>query len=116
MDTRKIYTFVEETFSEAGRVAPLPLRKVAVAAVVENPYAGGYADDLSDLVAGSVALGTTICDLARRAMGELPIESYGKAALVGLGGEQEQAVALLTTVSATSCARPPAAGRRGYRR
>lgn len=98
MNTRKICTFVEDTFSEAGRTAPVPLRKVAVVAVIENPYAGRYADDLSELVAGSIALGTTICDLARRAMGKLPIESYGKAALVGLAGEQEHAVALLTTV------------------
>ena len=67
-------------------MAPVPLRKVAVAAVVENPCAGGYADDLSDLVAGSVALGTTICDLARRAMGEFPIESYGQGGAGRAGG------------------------------
>ena len=98
MQIRKLYTFVEEALSEAGHEAAPPLRKVAAVAVVRNPCAGGYQEDLSVLTEGSVAVGRRIAALAKAAMGDLPIESYGKAAVIGLAGEQEHGVAMLTTV------------------
>jgi hypothetical protein len=98
MNIRKTVTFVEEMFNEAGRSSEPPLRKVAVAAVVKNPFAGGYVEDLSALTEESVELGRQVCKIALAAMGPYPIESYGKAGLVGLAGEQEHAVAMLTTV------------------
>ncbi len=96
---RKVYSFVEDTFSEAGRETAEPLRKVAIAAIIKNEYAGRpYSDDLSVHIDGSVLLGQAIAEIGAKAMTPFPIESYGKAALVGIAGEQEHGVALLTTV------------------
>lgn len=98
MEIRKLCSFVEEARSEAGRAAAPPLRKVAVVAVVSNPFAGRFQQDLSPLIEASAGLGRTIADIAMRALQPFAAESYGKAALVGLAGEQEHAVAMLTTV------------------
>ena len=74
------------------------MRKVAVVAVVRNPYAGGYVEDLSALTETSRELGKRIAELGVAAMAPYAVESYGKAGLVGVAGEQEHAVAMLTTV------------------
>ncbi len=97
MKIRKIVTAIEETLSEAGQEADVPVRKVAVTAVCRNPYAGMYSDDLSGLVEGSVKIGRHISGLAADLMEHYNIESYGKAAIVGLNGEAEHAEAVLTT-------------------
>jgi hypothetical protein len=93
---RKLVTVVEEARSEAGIVVDRPLRKVAVMAVVENPYAGRYAEDLSAVVEWSRELGALLGKTAVEALADAP-ESYGKAAIAGLNGEQEHANAFLTT-------------------
>ena len=98
MDVRKYLSFIEESRSEAGRPADPPLRKVAVVAVVKNPFAGAYREDLSRLIEAGEELGRTISRMAVEALGEYPPESYGKAAVVGVAGEQEHGVAMLTTV------------------
>jgi len=98
MQIRKIHTIVEDILSEAGRVADPPLRKVAVAAVVKNPYAGTWQEDLGPLVEASAELGALIAARAAAALGGVPAQSYGKGAIIGLAGEQEHGVALLTTV------------------
>lgn len=98
MEIRKIFTAVEESFSEAGRPADPPLRKVAVIAVVKNPFAGRYQEDLGDLVRASAEIGRRMMEVARWAMGGLPVDSYGKAAIIGIAGEQEHGNAMLTTV------------------
>lgn len=95
---RKIITLIDEARHEAGRAGEPPLRKVAAAAIVGNPFAGRYQDDLSSLVESSAALGKEISEIALAAMGGYPVESYGKGAVIGLSGEQEHGVALLTTV------------------
>ncbi len=98
MDIRRLNTFVEEVFSEGGRKAETPLRKVAVVAVVENRHAGQWVEDLSDYMEESGELGRRIAKMAAAAMEPFPVESYGKAAIIGVNGEQEHGVALLTTV------------------
>jgi hypothetical protein len=98
LEVRKIVTFAEDTFTEAGRPAEPPLRKVAVVAVVKNPFAQRYVEDLSPLTKASLELGKRITTIAIAAMGGLPVQSYGKAGLVGVAGEQEHAVSMLTTV------------------
>lgn len=98
MELRKILTFVEEASDEAGHPADPPLRKVAVVAVLENPFAGRYVADLSQLTDASLAIGRRISALGVAALAPWPAQSYGKAGLVGVGGEQEHAVAMLTTV------------------
>lgn len=94
---RKIVTFLEETHTEMGKAVSPPTRRAAAVAVIENPFAGRYVEDLSDLIAMGEELGGL---LAERAVAALGIEgpaahSYGKAALVGENGELEHAAALL---------------------
>ena len=98
MEIRKILSFVEEIRAEAGKPADPPLRKVAVAAVIANPFAGRWVEDLSPLTERSASLGREICGLAVGLLGGMPVESYGKAAIIGTKGEQEHGVAMLTTV------------------
>lgn len=99
MQIRKTFTIIEESRSEAGHAAAVPLRKVAAVAVVTNVFAGrAYADDLGEHIEASRELARLLGRTGREAMGDLAIESYGKAAIVGIEGEQEHGVALLTTV------------------
>ena len=97
---RRLMTVVDDKFEEAGRPADPLLRKVAVIAVVPNPHVGRYVDDLAPLVEASAAIGARMAKLALAAMGPHEIQSYGKGGIVGLGGEQEHANALLTTTFA----------------
>jgi hypothetical protein len=99
LDIRKTWTQIEEVHSVVGaHDADGPLRKVAVCAVVANPYAGaGYVQDLAALVEASGPIGTLLGDRAA-ALLDAPVHSYGKGALVGFGGEQEHGNAMLTSV------------------
>lgn len=99
LTVRKTVAQVEEIRTVAGRSDERgPLRRVAVAAVVRNPYAGrGFVEDLSELIEASEQLGTMLGEEAVRLLGA-PVESYGKAGLVGTAGEQEHINAALTSV------------------
>ena len=94
---RKIVTVVEEVHSEMGKAVSPPTRRAAAIAVIENPFAGRYVEDLSPLITIGEELGEM---LAKRAVAALGIEgsaahSYGKAAAVGADGELEHAAAIL---------------------
>jgi hypothetical protein len=94
---RKIVTFVEETRIEMDRAVEPPTRRAAAVAVIDNPFAGRFVDDLSPLMDIGEELGDL---LAARAVAALGIEgaraeSYGKAAAVGENGELEHAAAIL---------------------
>src|SRR6187551_1122342 len=94
---RKIVTVVEETMQEMGQTVSPPTRRAAAIAVIENPFAGRYVEDLSPLIAIGEELGEL---LAAKAVAALGIEgataqSYGKAAAVGENGEIEHAAAIL---------------------
>lgn len=97
MKLRKLITQVEEVRTEMGRAVSPPTRRALAAAVIANPFAGGYADDLSDLIDMGEALGDMLGREALAALGGDPatIQGYGKAALVGENGELEHAAALL---------------------
>ncbi len=96
---RKFMVFSEEVLTEGGRADGEPLRKAAAVAVFANPYAGRpYAEDLSELVIPSAELGRELGARAAAALGGAPVQSYGKAAVVGTAGEQEHAVACKTSV------------------
>lgn len=94
---RKIVTVVEETHQEAGRDINPPTRRAAAIAVIANPFAGQYVEDLSPLIAIGEELGGLLAEKAVAALGiEGPrAQSYGKAAAVGENGELEHAAALL---------------------
>lgn len=94
---RKIVTWVEETHTEGGRAIDPPTRKAVAAAVIENPFAGQYVEDLTPLMDIGAELGALLGRKCVDALGITPAqaESYGKAAMVGENGELEHAAALL---------------------
>jgi len=98
MQIKRVLSFYDETAIEAGRPVAPPLVKVAVAAVIDNPFAGRFEQDLGPLTKASEDIGREICARAVALMGPHKPVSYGKAGLVGVNGEQEHAVEMLTTV------------------
>jgi hypothetical protein len=94
---RKLIVSVEETRREMGRDVAPPTRKAAAIAVIENPFAGKFADNLDPLIDIGEELGDVLGRRAVEALGISPAqaESYGKAAIVGEGGELEHAAAIL---------------------
>ena len=94
---RKIVVVVDETLTEMGRPVDPPVRRAAAVAVIANPYAGRYVEDLSPLIVMGEELGDLLAQRAIAALGISgdAVESYGKAALVGEDGELEHAAALL---------------------
>ncbi|KUO49501.1 MAG: peptide synthetase [Desulfitibacter sp. BRH_c19] len=96
-EIRKIYTIVEETHKDGERFLGTPNKKVAVAAVFKNPYAGVYQEDLTLLYKWSEELGVFLTKKAVAALSIEPekVESYGKAAISGDKGELEHCAALM---------------------
>ncbi|HEV2551834.1 MAG TPA: amino acid synthesis family protein [Stellaceae bacterium] len=94
---RKLVTVVEVTKTEMGRAVEPPTRKAAAIAVIENPFTDRDSDDLSPLIDVGEELGGMLGRMAVAALnvGPSAIESYGKAAIVGEGGELEHAAAIL---------------------
>jgi hypothetical protein len=94
---RKLVTFLEETRREMDREVSPPVRRAAAVAVIANPCAGRFVEDLSELIDIGEELGALLSERAVAALG-IPgerVESYGKAAAVGENGELEHAAALL---------------------
>ena len=97
VNIRKIVTFVEETLLEQGQAVSPPKRRAAAVAVIENPFAGRFQEDLSELIDIGEDLGKLLAERAVSALG-IPgasVEGYGKAAAVGENGELEHAAAIL---------------------
>ncbi len=94
---RKIVTYVEETFSEGFGDLPKPGKKCVAAAVIKNPFAGKYQEDLSQLVDTGEYLGKVLTEAGIAAMAVKPneVENYGKGAIIGLDGELEHGAAIL---------------------
>ncbi len=97
---RRSHTFVENRFSAAGKKAHIPLRKVAAVLVLENPCAGRYVQNLEPMIKASAALGRELAAMAIAALAPYSAQSIGKAAIVGIAGEQEHGNALLSTTFA----------------
>jgi hypothetical protein len=94
---RKLIVQVDETRIEMGRDIAPPARKALAIAVIENPYAGRYSENLDELVAIGEELGGLLGERCVQALGIAPgqAQSYGKAAIVGEQGELEHAAAIL---------------------
>jgi hypothetical protein len=94
---RKIVVQVDELRSEMGKTLSPPARKALAMAVIENPYAGRYSENLDELVAIGEELGALLGERCVKALGIEPgqAQSYGKAAIVGEAGELEHAAAIL---------------------
>ena len=88
LDIRKIVTTREVIFSELGAAAPRPVVRAIGLAVIENPFAGKYAEDLRPLFEAGAMLGERLMpELVKMLDG--PAVSYGKGAIVGVQGEME---------------------------
>lgn len=96
-DIRKIAVWVEETLKEAGHSITPATRKAVAVAVIANPFAGRYVEDLSLLMDVGDELGGLLGRRCVEALGIAPgqVQSYGKAAMVGEAGELEHAAAIL---------------------
>jgi hypothetical protein len=96
-EIRKLAVWVEETHTEMGRPITPATRKAVAVAVIANPFAGRYAEDLSELIEIGAELGGLLGARCVAALGITPAQaqSYGKAAMVGEGGELEHAAAIL---------------------
>ena len=94
---RKTSVIVEETRTDLGKAVDPPARKAAAVAVIENPCAGRYEEDLSELMDIGAELGALLGKMCIEALGIRPsdAQSYGKAAIVGENGEWEHAAAIL---------------------
>ena len=94
---RKIAVNIEETHQEMGKSISPATRKAVAVAVIENPFAGTYVEDLSDLMEIGAELGALLGRKCIEALGISPseAESYGKSAMVGENGELEHAAAIL---------------------
>src|ERR671933_173886 len=66
---RKIVTVVEETQMEMGRQVSPPTRRAAAIAVIENPFAGRYVEDLTPLIEIGEELGDLLSKRAVAALG-----------------------------------------------
>jgi len=98
MPIKRLLTFLDEVRAADGRDVTPPLRKAAAVAIIDNPFAGRFVEDLSPLTRASEAIGREICAIAVRLLAPDQAVSYGKAAVVGINGEQEHGNAMLTTV------------------
>ena len=94
---RKIIVQTDEVRVEMGRDVQPPVRKALAMAVIENPCAGRYVENLDELVAIGEELGALLGQRCVQALGIEPgqTQSYGKAAIVGEAGELEHAAAIL---------------------
>jgi hypothetical protein len=80
-----------------GRAIDPPAKRAVAVAVIANPYAGRYAENLDELIAIGEELGGLLGRKCVEALGIQPNQahSYGKAAIVGEAGELEHAAAIL---------------------
>jgi hypothetical protein len=91
IEIRKIVTLLEEERHEGGPPSAAPLVKGAALAVMKNPYAGGYAEDITPMMEALKPTGLEMAErlVAAMGVGVEGIEAYGKGSIVGGDGELE---------------------------
>jgi hypothetical protein len=94
---RKIIVQVDEIHQDGGKAVNPPTRRALAMAVIANPYAGRFSESLDELIDIGEELGGLLGERCVQALGIAPeqAQSYGKAAIVGEGGELEHAAAIL---------------------
>ena len=94
---RKIIVQVDEVLQEGGQAVKPPTRRALAMAVIANPYAGQFSENLDQLIDIGEELGGLLGERCVKALGIQPEDahSYGKAAIVGEAGELEHAAAIL---------------------
>lgn len=89
IDIRKTVLTIEEIYHDGGPTTQTPLRCAAAFAIVKNPYAGHYEENLIDFMRELRAVGLDLATRLVNTLGKENVKSYGKAAIVGLNGEAE---------------------------
>ncbi|MEN9888512.1 MAG: hypothetical protein RL559_549 [Pseudomonadota bacterium] len=89
IEIRKRSLTIETTYHEGGPVADKPLKLAAACAVIRNPYAGRYEENLMPFMAELRSLGTLLAQELVDTLGKDNVEVYSKAAIVGVNGELE---------------------------
>lgn len=95
MEIRKLVTIIDEVRTEAGQPISPPITRVITAAVLENPHAAQYVEDLTDLSEASIELSHLLATAAVAHLDGRPVHSYGKGGIVGTAGELEHVAAML---------------------
>ena len=97
VNIKKLVTTIDEIHSEMGKTISPPTRRAAAVAVIHNPFAEFYQENLEDLMSIGEQLGSFLGKRCIEALSIKPseAESYGKAALIGENGELEHGAALL---------------------
>lgn len=93
IDVRKKQVCIERLWHEGGPRRDEPIRRGSVSAVVINPFAGRYVEDLMDFMDSLTPLAKEMAAELLHSMGvaAADIEGYGKGAIVGANGEMEHA-------------------------
>lgn len=88
---RKFLLQTEEIFHEGGPPPAVPLRRGAVLAVIKNPFAGRYVQEITWFMKDLEPLGLEMAQRLLRALGgeAANIQGYGKGAIIGAEGELE---------------------------
>lgn len=88
---RKIAVLTEEIVHDGGPAVNVPRRRAAAMALVRNPFAGRYVEDLQSAMEDLKPLGLILTDRLIAALGgdAHVIDGYGKGAIVGSAGELE---------------------------
>lgn len=94
MNIRKIAIYRETIHAEAGETVDMVITRVAAAGIVANPFAGRFERDLTALFDLGAQLGERLTGEAL-ALLPRPAEAYGKAAIVGVGGDLEHGHAMI---------------------
>ena len=95
LEIRRQLTIEDQTLIEGGKPLHTPIRKVAAIAVITNPFAGRYVDDLAELIDTGERLGEILVERILRVLDPEEVQSYGKACIVGEAGELEHSAALM---------------------
>ena len=94
MDFRKTIIIREKIEADGVGNACSPIIRVAVMAVIQNPFAGRFVEDLSALFDIGGQLGERLMGDAVDMLDGPPV-SYGKAAIVGVEGDLEHGGAMI---------------------
>lgn len=97
LQIRKIVTVIEEVYADGLKQVEKPIKKCTAAAVIKNPFAGKYVEDLTALTDVGEYLGGVLTQKAVQTMGidKTEAENYGKGAIIGVDGELEHGAAIL---------------------
>lgn len=92
LNVRRILVHVEQTLHEGGPVAAQPQHRGFACAVIENPFAGEYVEEIQPFMETLSPLGVELATRLVDALSRPPdigIEAFGKGAIVGSAGEIE---------------------------